>query len=116
MKNEMRYEAKLRMALEQSTLNLVFEPQLDAQSGRIGGLDCILRWTDADLGEVPEAQALQTAETAGMIRELTWWIFNNALRQGRVRAGRAGVALEGSFRERTVAARFSGICRRALRT
>ncbi len=79
---EMRYESRLRMALEQGTLGLVFEPQLDAQSGRIGGLDCILRWTDAELGEVSEAQALQTAETSGVIRELTWWIFNNALRQG----------------------------------
>jgi EAL domain-containing protein (putative c-di-GMP-specific phosphodiesterase class I) len=79
---EMRYESRLRMALEQGTLGLVFEPQLDAQSGRIGGLDCILRWTDTELGEVSEAQALQTAETSGMIRELTWWIFNNALRQG----------------------------------
>ena len=79
---EMRYESRLRMALEQGTLGLVFEPQLDAQSGRIGGLDCILRWTDTELGEVSEAQALQTAETSGVIRELTWWIFNNALRQG----------------------------------
>lgn len=79
---EMRYEARLRLALEQGTLNLVFEPQLDAQSGRIGGLDCILRWSDAELGDVPEGQALQAAETAGLIRELTWWIFNNALRQG----------------------------------
>ena len=79
---EMRYESRLRMALEQGTLGLVFEPQLDAQSGRIGGLDCILRWTDIELGEVSEAQALQTAETSGVIRELTWWIFNNALRQG----------------------------------
>ena len=79
---EMRYESRLRMALEQGTLGLVFEPQLDAQSGRIGGLDCIMRWTDTELGEVSEAQALQTAETSGVIRELTWWIFNNALRQG----------------------------------
>lgn len=79
---EMRYEGRLRHALEQGTLDLVFEPQLDAQSGRIGGLDCVLRWNDAELGEVSEDQALQTAETAGMIRELTWWIFNNALRQG----------------------------------
>ena len=79
---EMRYESRLRMALEQGTLGLVFEPQVDAQSGRIGGLDCILRWTDTELGEVSEAQALQTAETSGVIRELTWWIFNNALRQG----------------------------------
>lgn len=78
---EMRYEARLRMALEQGMLSLVFEPQLDAQSGRIGGLDCILRWSDAELGDVPEIQALQTAETAGVIRELTWWIFNNAMRQ-----------------------------------
>ena len=78
---EMRYESRLRMALEQGTLGLVFEPQLDAQSGRIGGLDCILRWTDIELGEVSEAQALQTAETSGVIHELTWWIFNNALRQ-----------------------------------
>lgn len=79
---QMRDEARLRLALEQSTLGLVFEPQLDAQSGRIGGLGCILRWTDAELGEVPEERAVQTAETAGLIRELTWWTFNNALRQG----------------------------------
>jgi len=79
---EMRYESRLRLALEQGTLGLVFEPQLDAQSGRIGGLDCILRWTDAELGDVAEARALQAAETSGLIRELTWWIFNNALRQG----------------------------------
>jgi len=79
---EMRYESRLRLALEQGTLDLVFEPQLDAQSGRIGGLDCILHWTDAELGDVAEARALQAAETSGVIRELTWWIFNNALRQG----------------------------------
>jgi predicted signal transduction protein with EAL and GGDEF domain len=78
---EMLYEARLRLALEQGTLGLVFEPQLDAQSGRIGGLDCILRWNDAELGEVSHARAMQVAESGGAVRELTWWIFNNALRQ-----------------------------------
>jgi diguanylate cyclase (GGDEF)-like protein len=78
---EMLYETRLRHALEQNLLNLVFEPQLDAQSGRIGGLECILRWTDAELGDVPEVRALETAEAAGVLRELTWWTFNNALRQ-----------------------------------
>lgn len=78
---QMRYETRLRHALEQNTLGLAFEPQLDAKSGRIGGLECVLRWTDAELGDVSEAQALETAETAGLVREVTWWIFNNALRQ-----------------------------------
>lgn len=78
---QMRFETRLRHALEQNTLGLAFEPQLDAQSGRIGGLGCVLRWTDAELGDVSEAQALETAESAGLVREVTWWIFNNALRQ-----------------------------------
>ncbi|MBS1216876.1 MAG: hypothetical protein H6R21_9 [Proteobacteria bacterium] len=78
---QMRYETRLRHALEQNTLGLIFEPQLDAQSGRIGGLECTLHWIDEQLGEVSEARALETAETAGLMREVTWWIFNNALRQ-----------------------------------
>lgn len=78
---QLRYETRLRHALEQNTLGLVFEPQLDAQSGRIGGLECSLRWNDAELGEVPEAEAMATAESAGLVREVTWWVFNNALRQ-----------------------------------
>ncbi|MGE0557074.1 MAG: EAL domain-containing protein [Burkholderiales bacterium] len=77
---QMLHETRLRNALEQGTLGLAFEPQLDAHSGKIGGLECTLRWTDAELGEVSEARALETAETAGIVRELTWWIFNNAMR------------------------------------
>lgn len=78
---QMLYETRLRHALEGNTLGLAFEPQLDAKSGRIGGLECVLCWTDDELGEVPEAQALATAESAGLLRELTSWVFNNALRQ-----------------------------------
>jgi predicted signal transduction protein with EAL and GGDEF domain len=76
----MRHEARLRNALEQGTLDLAFEPQLDVRSGRIGGLDCMLRWKDSELGLVSEAKAMETAEASGLVREVTWWTFNNALR------------------------------------
>jgi predicted signal transduction protein with EAL and GGDEF domain len=76
----MRYEARLRHALEQSTLELAFEPQLDLISGHIGGLSCVLCWKDAELGVVSEARTMETAETSGLVREVTWWVFNNALR------------------------------------
>lgn len=78
---KMRYEARLRHALEESALGLAFEPQLDLRSGRIAGLECMLRWTDEELGEVSEARAVEAAETSGLAREVTWWVFNNALRQ-----------------------------------
>ena len=78
---KMHYAARLRRALEENALRLVFEPQLDLRSGRIAGLECMLRWTDAQLGEVSEAQALEAAEAAGVVRELSWWMFNSALRE-----------------------------------
>jgi diguanylate cyclase (GGDEF)-like protein len=77
----MRYEARLRHALEESALDLGFIPQLDTRSGRIGGLECLLRWKDDELGQISETQAMATAESSGLVRELTWWVFNNALRQ-----------------------------------
>jgi predicted signal transduction protein with EAL and GGDEF domain len=78
----MRYEARLRHALEEGTLDLAFEPQLDLKSGHIGGLEAVLRWTDEELGKVTEARAMEAAEHSGLVREVTWWVFNNALRQG----------------------------------
>jgi diguanylate cyclase (GGDEF)-like protein len=114
----MRYAARLRRALEENTLRLVFEPQLDLRSGRIAGLECLLRWTDAELGEVSEARALEAAEVAGVSRELSWWIFNNALRQCSELA-RAGLQVPLSLR---VAAgsllqpEFPDFVGRALRT
>jgi predicted signal transduction protein with EAL and GGDEF domain len=85
----MQYEMRLRRALEQSALGVVFVPQLDLASSRIGGLQCLLRWHDDELGEVAEARAIEAAESSGQIRELTWWLYNNALRQS------AGFALDG---------------------
>jgi len=77
----MRYAGRIRRALEEGTLRLVFEPQLDLHSGRIAGLEGLLRWTDSELGEVVEGRAIEAAEAAGVTRELSWWIFNNGMRQ-----------------------------------
>jgi len=59
----------------------VFNPQLDLASGRIGALECELRWKDGELGEISEEEAIETAERAGLVREVSWWLFNNGLRQ-----------------------------------
>ena len=74
-----QHEARLRHALEENALELVFEPQMEI-GGHLAGLECMLRWTDDQLGEVSEERAVEAAETSGLIREVTWWVFNNALR------------------------------------
>jgi len=85
-----RRELRLRHALEEGKLGLVFEPQLDVSTGHLGGLRCSLRWIDEELDEVAEADALAAAESAGLVRELTSWIFNNGLREC-AEFGRAGL-------------------------
>jgi diguanylate cyclase (GGDEF)-like protein len=77
---KVRYESRLRHALEQGTLELAFEPQLDLRSGLIGGLVVVVGWKDAELGTVPADLATATAEASGLVREMTWWTFNNGLR------------------------------------
>jgi diguanylate cyclase (GGDEF)-like protein len=113
-----RYQGRLRTALEEGTLGIAFEPQLDLVSNRIAGLDCVLCWSDKELGEVPEARAVEAAESAGLVRELTWWLLNNALRQCAELA-RGGVALPVGLKVRASALAqpdFPEFMDRALRT
>jgi predicted signal transduction protein with EAL and GGDEF domain len=115
---KMRYAARLRRSLEENALRLAFEPQLDLQSGRIAGLEGLLRWKDAELGDVPEARALGAAEAAGVTRELSWWMFNNALRECADIA-RAGLQVPLSLKipaEGLVQPEFPDFVGRALRT
>jgi diguanylate cyclase (GGDEF)-like protein len=78
---QLQTETRLRRALERNTLDIAFVPQLDLAGGRIAALGSILRWTDAELGEISHGDALAAAEAAGLVREVTWWLFNNAFRQ-----------------------------------
>ena len=78
---KLQVETRLRHALEQNTFGLAFTPQFDLESRRIATLGYNLQWADAELGAMPEGGAIEAAETAGLIREVTWWLYNNAFRQ-----------------------------------
>jgi len=74
------YENRLRAAIDQGTLELVFQPQFRLSDGAVVGAESLLRWKDSELGVVPPSQAIAVAEAAGLMNEVTWWVLNNALR------------------------------------
>ena len=76
----MLHEGRLRAAIEASTLELAFQPQVRLSDRRIVGVESLLRWTDAVLGTVPPGKAIAVADSAGLANEITWWVLNNALR------------------------------------
>ena len=87
------YENRLRAAIAQDALDIVFQPQVDLRSGLIVGAESQLRWRDSDLGRVPVDKAIAAAESAGLVNELTLWLVNGALRNCREFRDAAGLDL-----------------------
>ena len=77
--DQLEYENRLRSAIEQNTLALYFQPQLDIRTGAMGGAEALLRWNDEVLGQVPPHLAVRAAESAGLMDHLTMWVITSAI-------------------------------------
>jgi diguanylate cyclase (GGDEF)-like protein/PAS domain S-box-containing protein len=74
-------EHYLREAIEQQQLSLVYQPQIDIQTGNVFGVEALSRWNHPELGQVPPTDFIATAERIGMIKPLSEWVLDTACRQ-----------------------------------
>ncbi len=86
-------ETRLRQALEENRLTIMYQPQVELATGHMIGVEALLRWWDEELGEVPPDQFITVAEECGLILELGRWILEHACRQAQ-RWLRQGFALD----------------------
>ncbi|HUP68243.1 MAG TPA: EAL domain-containing protein [Acidimicrobiales bacterium] len=76
-------ETELRQAIDREELFLLYQPLVDLGTGKITGVEALVRWHHPRRGVVSPAEFVALAEETGLILRLGTWVLEEACRQGQ---------------------------------
>ncbi len=77
----LRLEAMLRRSIDKNEIFLNYQPQVEIDTGRMIGVEALVRWNNPELGLVPPVRFIPLAEDTGFINQLGKWVLFEACRQ-----------------------------------
>ncbi|HVO44897.1 MAG TPA: EAL domain-containing protein [Steroidobacteraceae bacterium] len=83
LRDWLELEARLRRAVQEDLLHLQFQPKFRLSDDRVAGVEALLRWCDAEYGEISPNRFVEIAEDSGLIIDMGSWVVRAACRQLR---------------------------------
>ena len=73
----------LQQAIEQQQFTLHYQPQIHAPSGRVVGVEALIRWQHPERGNIPPSDFISLAEDTGQIIPISDWVLSTACRDAK---------------------------------
>lgn len=82
--SHMKMDHAMRQAMDLGLFRLHYQPQISLATGQLLGAEALIRWSDAELGNVSPALFIPLAEESGFIITIGNWVLEEAVRQAAV--------------------------------
>ncbi|MFJ7636966.1 EAL domain-containing protein [Peribacillus sp. NPDC097224] len=76
-------ENRLHTAIENNELQVHYHPQVHLETGKVVGVEALLRWSVPELGQVSPAEFIPIAEETGLIIPISHWVIKQACEEIR---------------------------------
>ena len=89
-RHRLMVESGIRRALSNNEFLAYYQPKINVETGKVAGLESLIRWKDPQRGMVPPGEFIPVAEESGLIEQIGAWMLEETCAQS-VRWQQAGL-------------------------